>query len=195
MDPGMPSLAPGADQSRPPAAGTPTPHPMTIRPYTTAELDQLKLTPKRILNPRAQWADKPQARPVHRQRNFEVVEDSGDTGGEARAEARRFRIYQRQNLNDQHDFSCGILHVPRGGPPLTLARYNGPAHEHGDIAYRPHIHCAAEAAIAAGRKPESEATATDRFQCLDGALACLVDDFNVYGLNPKNSPIQLRLPI
>lgn len=152
---------------------------MIIKLYTTAELDQLRLAPKRIRNPRARWSDKPPTRPVHRQRNFEAVEE-GDRTVE-------FRIYQRQNLSDEHDFSCGIIYLPRGGESLTLARYNGPSHEHGDIAYRPHIHRASEGAILAGRKPESEAAATDRFRSLDGALACLVEDFRVIGLSPMEA--------
>ena len=132
---------------------------MSIKLYTTAELDQLRLAPKRILNPGARWSAKPQVRPVHRQRNFGVNGVSDKT--------EKFQIYQRQNLSDRHDFSCGILYVPHHGEPLTLARYNGPSHEHGDIAYRPHIHRASERAIAAGRKPESDATPTDRFQSKD----------------------------
>ncbi|MXZ83461.1 MAG: hypothetical protein F4Z10_07235 [Synechococcus sp. SB0666_bin_14] len=159
---------------------------MSIKPYTTAELDQLRLAPKRILNPRARWSNKPQARPIHRQRNFEAVEEGGKTA--------KFQIYQRQNLRDEHDFSCGIRYLPHHGEPLTLARHNGPSHEHGDIAYRPHIHRASERAILAGRKPESDATPTDRFQSLEGALACLVEDFNVCGLNPDSHP-QLRLQV
>lgn len=147
---------------------------MTIRLYTTAELDRLRLAPKRIRNPKARWSNKPQERPVHRQRNFRAVGE-GDRTVE-------FRIYQRQNLSDEHDFSCGITYLPRGGESLTLARYNGPSHEHGDIAYHPHIHRASERAILAGRKPESEATATDEFQSLEGALICLAADFRVTGL-------------
>lgn len=33
-----------------------------------------------------------------------------------------------------------------------------------------------------GKEPDSEAVETDRFQCLEGALACLVADFRVTGL-------------
>lgn len=152
---------------------------MTIRLYTTAELDQFRLAPKRILNPGAHWLKKPQARPVHRQRNFRVVREGDETV--------EFQIYQRQNLNDKHDFSCGIAYLPRGSEPLTLARYNGSSHEHGGISYHPHIHRASERAIAAGRKPESDATATDRFQTLEAALTCLVEDFKVLGLNPTEA--------
>lgn len=158
---------------------------MIIKLYTTAELDQLRLAPKRILNPKARWSNKPQARPVHSQRNFEAVEEGVKTA--------KFQIYQRQNLSDEHDFSCGIRYLPRGGEPLTLARYNGSSHEHGDIAYHPHIHRASEGAIAAGRKPESDATATDRFQSLEGALVCLVEDFSVMGLNPMETHPRLLL--
>ena len=138
---------------------------MTNRLYTDGELAMLGAMPKQVVTPRARWVEKP----GHRQRNFAVVGD-----GEA-----RFSVYQRQNLRDEHDFSCGIAFLPPGGQRLTLARYNGPSHRHGDIAYRPHVHRATERAIAAGRKPESEAVETDRFRTLEGALACLIDDFNL----------------
>ena len=97
-------------------------------------------------------------------------------------EMAEFQIYQRQNLNDEMDFSCGITYRPRGAERLTMARYNGPGHGHGDIVFRPHIHRASERAIAMGKKPESEAVETDRFQCVEDALVCLVADFRVAGL-------------
>ena len=34
----------------------------------------------------------------------------------------------------------------------------------------------------AGRRPEHEATETNRYKTLDGALACLINDFNVAGI-------------
>ena len=130
--------------------------------------------PKRVTNPGARWSDKPKARPAHRQRNFQAV---GGSDGDV-----RFSIYQRQNLADESDFSCGVAYLPRGGPSLTLARYNGPSHEHGAIKYRPHIHHATEEAIAAGKKSEREAEETDRYRTLEGALACLIDDFHLSGI-------------
>ena len=139
------------------------------RLYTDEELIALRQMPKQVATPRARWVEKP----GHRQRNFAVVGD-----GEA-----RFSVYQRQNLRDEHDFSCGIAFLPFSGQRLTLARYNGPSHRHGDIAYRPHIHRATERAITAGRKPESEAAETDRFRTLEGALACLIDDFGLSGVS------------
>ena len=65
---------------------------------------------------------------------------------------------------------------------MTLARYNGPSHQHGDIIYRPHIHQATASAIAAGKRPEREAEETDRYKTLLGALACLIKDFNLTGI-------------
>lgn len=147
---------------------------MDMNLYTEADLAALRSMPKRVENPRTHWLKKPQARPVHRQRNFRVAAESDDR--------KRFLVYQRQNLDDDSDFSCGILYLPRDAVPLTLARYNGPGHEHGSIAWRPHIHRATEEAIAAGRKPESDAEETSRFESVEGALACLIEDFNVTGI-------------
>lgn len=131
---------------------------------------------KEITNPRARWVEKPKDRPGHRQRNFTLA-GSGEV---------RFSVYLRQNLYDDADFSCGILLIPHGRASLTLARYNGSSHPHGDILYRPHIHRATEKAIAAGRKPESEAEETKRYTTLNGALACLIDDFNISGIQAKH---------
>ena len=144
------------------------------RAYTEMELADLASMPKKVTNPGARWADKPKLRPVHSQRIFQAI-------GQQDQET-RFSVYQRQNLDDSSDFSCGIAYHPPGAPSLTLARYNGPSHEHGDIAYRTHIHRASERAIAAGKKPESEAEETDRFETLEGALACLIQDYNLTGL-------------
>ena len=158
---------------------------MNVRLYTKAELEELRALPKRVTNPRARWSDKPKARPAHGQRNFQAVGQQD--------EAARFLIYQRRNLADENDFSCGITYLARGGPPPTLARYNGPGHEHGAIAYRPHIHRATEEAIAAGGKPEREAEETGRYETLEGALACLIDDFNLSGLTARHD--QPGLPL
>ena len=147
---------------------------MTIRLYTDEELDLLRAMRKQVTNPGARWSEKPAGAPVHRQRSFEAL-------GEGDRES-RFEVYQRQNIRDGADFSCGIAHVSLDGSRLTLARYNGPGHEHGDILYRPHIHRATASAIASGKKPEHQAEQTDRFETLEGALACLIDDFNVVGL-------------
>ena len=158
---------------------------MSIRIYTKTELEGFRAMPKRVTNLGARWSDKPKARPAHRQRNFQAV---GGSDGDI-----RFSVYQRQNLADESDFSCGIAYLPRGGPPLTLARYNGSSHAHGAIAWRSHIHRAMEEAIAAGGKPEREAEETDRYGTLEGALACLIDDFDLSGIAAKHDQPVLPL--
>ncbi len=147
---------------------------MTTRLHTDEELDVLRAMRKQVTNPGARWSEKPAGAPVHRPRSFKA---RGADDGES-----RFEVYQRQNIRDSADFSCGIANVSLDGSRLTLARYNGPGHEHGDILYRPHIHRATAGAIASGKKPEHQAEETDRFGTLEGALACLIDDFNVVGL-------------
>ena len=135
-------------------------------------LDGLRLALKRVRNPGARWREKPGQ---HRQRNFTAEAEGGAV----------YRIYQRQNLNDERDFSCGLALVQRGGKPLTLARYNGSSHAHGEIRYRCHIHRATAEALAAGRRIDSYAEETDRYKTLEGALACLVADGAVQGVSAK----------
>lgn len=144
------------------------------RQYSDEELAGFRSAPKRVTNPRARWTEKP----GHRQRNFQACDQQDGSV--------RFSIYQRQNLRDDNDFSCGIEYIPRVGTRLTLARYNGPSHRHGEIVYRPHIHRTTANAIATGRKPESEAEETDRYTNLEGALRCLVEDFHLQGLSVPN---------
>jgi len=67
------------------------------------------------------------------------------------------------------------------GATLTLCRYNGSSHAHGDIKYRCHIHKAKENEIGAGRKPERYADATDRYDSLRGATHCMMLDCNITG--------------
>lgn len=154
---------------------------MAIRQYHDDELDELRRVAKRVTNPGARWVDKP----GHRQRNFQIITLQGELA--------RFMMYLRQNKRDDEDFSCGIAYLPPGGSRLTLARYNGSSHIHGEIAYRPHIHRATARAISAGKKPEAEAEETDRYTTLDGALRCLIDDFHLTGITPPD-PEQPTLP-
>ena len=151
-----------------------------IRPYSDDELEDLARLPKTIRNPGARWPKKPRLSPVHRQRVFraEAASDEGRT--------LFFQVYQRLNLRDETNYSCGIAYLPTGGPRLTLARYNGSNHVHAAIRYQPHIHRATASAIAAGRKPESDAKTTTRFNTMEGALACLIEDFHVSGLKAEH---------
>ena len=79
-----------------------------IRAYTDKELTDLTSMPKQVSNPGAHWSDKPKSRPAHSQRTFQAV-------GQQVLEA-RFSGYQRQNLADASDFSCGISYHPPGAP-------------------------------------------------------------------------------
>ena len=153
---------------------------MAVKFYSDDDLAELQTVPKMVTNPGARWVSKP----GHRQRNFQVI--AGDMDEIALA------IYQRQSELDDDDFSCGIAFLPPSGTRLTLARYNGPSHIHGEIEFRPHIHYATARAIAAGKKPESEAEETDRFTTLDDAFRCLLEDFHVGGVVPPE-PDQGRL--
>ena len=144
---------------------------MTLRLYFGEDLQKLRSMPKMVTNPGARWVNKL----GHRQRNFKAV-------GQSDAYA-RFIVYMRENSQDSEDFSCGIVYKPHSGPGLTLARYNGSSHRHGEISYKTHIHTATAESIAAGKKPESEAELSDRYSTISGALRCLLLDFKLSGLS------------
>ena len=146
---------------------------MTDALMSNDELDDLRSASKRVTNPGARWREKPGR---HRQRNFTAEAEDGAV----------YRIYLRQNLDDDQDFSCGLALVHRGGRPLSLVRYNGASHAHGEIRYRCHIHRATAEATSAGRKVDSHADATDRYRTLEGALACLIEDCGVQGLTAQH---------
>lgn len=103
----------------------------------------------------------------------------------------RFVIYQRRRLDDQGGFSRRVSFLPPCGRALPPARSNGPSHEHGVIAYHPHIHRASERAIVAGKKPECYAEQADRFASLEDALACLISDFNLTGFAAQHDQQRL----
>ena len=135
-------------------------------------LDGLRSASKRVRNPGARWREKPGR---HMQRNFSAEAEGGAV----------YRIYLRQNLDDERDFSCGLALVQRGGKPLALVRYNGSSHAHGEIRYCCHIHRATAEALAAGRRIDSFAEETDRYRTLEGALACLIEDCAVHGVSAR----------
>lgn len=140
---------------------------MNFDQLTDADIALLISRPKRVTNPQVRWQEKP----GHRQRNFKL--DCADYS---------FELYLRQNVFDSEDFSCGLKVIKPDGQPLTLLRYNGKSHKHGEIEYECHIHRASERAMVAGKKPEHFASATQAYRSLDGALACLVQDAVISGL-------------
>ncbi|TLS78297.1 hypothetical protein FE236_00620 [Mariprofundus erugo] len=130
------------------------------------DLDNLRTMAKRVTNPGSRWSEKP----GHSQRNLKVASDRY-----------QFELYQRQNLNDETDFSCGLRVIKPDGTSLTLCRYNGSSHAHGEIEYRCHIHKATAEEISAGRKPEGHADETDRYSTLSGATYCIMLDCTITG--------------
>ena len=75
---------------------------------------------------------------------------------------------------------------PKRGKHLSLIRYNGSSHRHGVISYSCHIHSATAEALTAGNKIDSHAEETARYKFLQGALACLIDDCGIQGLNAEH---------
>jgi len=140
---------------------------MNFDNLSDGDIESLLKMPKRVTNPGAKWSTKP----GHRQKNYTVKSDEYD-----------FRLYLRQNLNDEEDFSCGLSVIKPDGQPLTLIRFNGSSHVHGEIAYHCHIHRASERAMQAGKKPERHAEKTDEYTTLEGALYTLVKMCSVSGL-------------
>lgn len=143
---------------------------MAIEEITADMLANLLVVPKRVVNPQARR----RVEERYEKLDYEVITSEGDL---------RFRVYVRQSLNFPDAFSCGIRWLLPSGETLTLARYNGPNHMHGEIAYECHIHRATEEAIRLGRKPECHAEVTKRYHTVNGALHCLVVDFRIEGLD------------
>ena len=96
-------------------------------------------------------------------------------------------VYARQNMIDERNFSCG-LHISTDGKKITLIRYNGPSHLHNDIQYKCHIHNSTATSIKSGmRKPENaDVKQTDRYTELNGAMKCLMDDYNITDSTSEN---------
>ncbi len=146
---------------------------MTDLLLSNEDLDAHRTSKKRVTNPGAHWKEK---RGSYRQRNFRAETEDG----------KLYRIYLRQNMNDSKDFSCGLVWLHNQGKGLILVRYNGASHRHGSIAYRYHIHLTTAEAISAGRKPDSHAEETNRYRTLEGALACLIEDYGVRNLKAQH---------
>ena len=128
-----------------------------------------KIKPKIVTQPAIDWTPKP----GHIQKNHSVKAKDGS----------KYLIYLRQNSDDYQDFSCGLALIKKGGGIVSLVRYNGSSHVHGEIHYDYHIHYATANAVESGRKIDSYALPTNRYRTLDGALACLIEDYHVSGIS------------
>lgn len=101
-----------------------------------------------------------------------------------------FELYSRQNQLDPDAYSCGLIYQPGSGEKGTaLVRYNGSNHTHYNplegalIVNQCHIHRATERYIAAGDKAEKYAETTTRYTGMAEAMACLMQDCNISGLD------------
>ena len=145
---------------------------MDQKSLTDQILADLKAMPKRMKNPNAKIATKGR----HTERNIEIVTLSGEHS---------FTLFERQATLDPHNFSCGLKWNASKSQHVILTRYNGSNHPHtnhieGDeFEYSCHIHIATERYIEAGHKPEHYARTTDRYNDLDGAVKCLLEDWNI----------------
>jgi len=144
---------------------------VAIEEVTRERIVSLKVMQKRVTNPAARFRTEER----YERKDYTV---SGEDDHE-------FKIYLRQNNEDREDFSCGIRWIMPSWETVTLARYNGPSHIHHDIKFKCHIHEATEEAIQAGKKPESYAKESTEYNTLDGALHCLIRDFNVSGVTTQ----------
>lgn len=105
-------------------------------------------------------------------------------------EGNRFNLYLRQNYNRgmEDAFSCGLSYVLPSGETFTLIRYNGPSHDHPNklekerLGYVSHIHKSSKRYLDETGKADGYAEATTRFNTLEGALSCLLQDCNITGL-------------
>ena len=163
---------------------------MAFESLTDDKIADLLNCPKRLTNPNAR------AKTIEgrEQLNFRVVAlDNSD---------HEFEIYKRQNLRPgmEDDFSCGISWISPSGESITLKRYNGPNHNHPNhlekvsLGYSCHIHIATERYIKANKKPEGFAEVTDRYDTINGALHCLVNDCKIVGIQTQSDNLtQIKL--
>lgn len=144
---------------------------------TDKDIEALIQLRKTIINPNAQWIDNRGSK----QKNHEVQADNY-----------HFSLYLRQNTFDIEHFSCGLTFLKPNGQKMTLLRYNGSNHRHGEINYACHIHKATAQAILEGKRPENFAYQTDTYKTLEEALVRLCQDANIGGLeNLQSSQLSL----
>jgi hypothetical protein len=108
----------------------------------------------------------------------------------------RFSIYKRRSSSHENDYSCGLAWIAPNGECLTLTRYNGNSHPHTNHHEKEkfedaeHIHVATERYIRANKKAEGFAEKTGRYDNVDKAFECLLEDCRVEGIKVER---QLRL--
>ena len=108
----------------------------------------------------------------------------------------RFRLITNQNEKYLSDFSVILAVInPKTGATFRICRYNGmPKRPHNNKIekqkiYGYHIHFATERYQKRGYDEETYAEETDRYNNLEGALQCLIQDANF------ELPVQLELEL
>lgn len=144
------------------------------RNFTDEELALLRSMPKHEIEPHETWLAKPPFRPRHVQRRVVFRGEWTSEFGDA-----EFSVYVRRGLMEARDYSCGIGYRLERRGSLMLARYDGGGHEHREIVDSPHIHWLTADSLSSISIPELEATETDRFDTLESAVYCLIEDFNL----------------
>lgn len=158
---------------------------------TDEEIELLIKIPKMVKNPAAREREK--RRSFQRTHTLESI-DGSET----------FELYTRQNSMDPESYSCGLVYHAKDGEKTTLVRYNGSCHQHRNpledgqtINYACHIHRATQRYISAGLKSDHFAEQTDRYNSMNEALVCILQDCNISGLDDaeaRNSD-QNQLPL
>jgi hypothetical protein len=117
----------------------------------------------------------PKAKRGHSEADLDI---KGYTGTE-------FRIIVRRANANPLDFSVILgYRVPVSNQVLRLRRYNGKSHQHtnpieGQRFYDFHIHTATERYQRTGNREDVYAVATDRYDSLEAAVGCFIEDCNV----------------
>jgi len=95
---------------------------------------------------------------------------------------RCYQLILRQNIIDEFDFSVILAHCPeKTNQHFRLRRYNGKSHEHTNLIERTrfygfHIHTATGRYQQIGAKEDDFAEPTDRYNDLQSAIKCMLED-------------------
>lgn len=159
---------------------------MAFGEFSDADLDDMRTTPKSILNPTARWVTKG----GHREKNYQLVAQ--------RDPEECYRIFVRVSASRASVFSVGLARVFPSEKSLVLLRYNGAYHSHRNVIERNvvppvyHRHIATQRYILAGNDPDGYAEPIERYNSVDTALDCLLRDC---GIPSPSSPNQQPLNI
>jgi hypothetical protein len=105
------------------------------------------------------------------------------------ADGTKFTVYARQSLILAANFSCGLKWEAPSGEGVTLVRYNGNSHPHGNrlegtrFVDKFHIHRATERYLRMGLDSDGFAEETSAYSSLSGAVKALAIDCHVQDLS------------